>query len=129
GKRWAVATRRTAGPAARLKLEADRHELSADGRDLMFVRVEVRDALGELVPRASNPVRFEVTGPAKLVGVDNGDPTSFESFQSPERRTFNGLALAILRTVRGRGGRIVLSATAEGLAPASLSVSSHRRRP
>ena len=128
GKRWAVAVRRTAGPAARLGLEADRTKLSADGRDLVFVRVEVRDARGELVPRAMNQIRLEVTGPAELAGADNGDPTSFESFQSPERRAFNGLALAILRTIRGKGGRIVLSARADGLAPAALSVSSGRLR-
>src|SRR5690606_4015207 len=126
GKRWAVATRRTAGPASRLRLEADRHELSADGRDLVFVRVEVSDERGELVPRASNRIQFEVTGPATLVGVDNGDPTSFESFQARERRAFNGLALAILKTVRGRAGRIVLTACADGLVPAQRAFLSRR---
>ncbi len=126
GKRWAVTTRRTAGPASRLRLEADRHELSADGRDLVFVRVEVSDERGELVPRASNRIQFEVTGPATLVGVDNGDPTSFESFQARERRAFNGLALAILKTVRGRAGRIVLTARADGLVPAQRAFLSRR---
>ncbi len=32
----------------------------------------------------------------ELVATDNGDPTSFTPFQSAERESFNGLALAIV---------------------------------
>jgi beta-galactosidase len=50
------------------------------------------------------------------VATDNGDATSLVSFQSPERAAFNGLALAIVRTRPGQGGRIVVSAASDGLA-------------
>ena len=61
-----------------------------------------------------------------MIATDNGDPTSFESFQSPTRRAFNGLALAIIRPAAGRGARITVTATAEGLPPASLDLTSRR---
>jgi beta-galactosidase len=123
GLPWATSTRRTAGPAARIELSVDRSRLRADGHDLAFVTARILDAQGELVPRAATPLLFAATGPAAVVATDNGDPTSFASFQSPERQAFNGLALAIVRPAAGRGGRVTVTATAPGLPPATLRLS------
>ncbi|AOS45677.1 Beta-galactosidase [Lacunisphaera limnophila] len=122
GAVWAEAVQRTAGPAARLKAKADRRELTADGRDLSFVTVRIEDADGVLAPRAENRVAFAVSGPAEIVATDNGDPTSFESFQSKERAAFNGLVLVVVRTQPGTTGPITLTATSPGLAPAEVSL-------
>jgi len=53
--------------------------------------------------------------PGEIIATDNGDATSFESFQSPERKAFNGLVLAIVRTKAGE--------------PGPLTSSRHGRRP
>jgi beta-galactosidase len=122
GVQWAETVQRTAGPATKLALAAERPNLRADGRDLAFLTLRVEDAAGLIAPRAKLPVRFEVTGPADVIATDNGDATSFESFQSPERRTFNGLALAIVRARPGATGEITVTARAEGLAPAEVKL-------
>jgi beta-galactosidase len=124
GARWAEDVMRTAGEAAKLTLAADRAELRADGRDLAFVTLTVTDANGIMVPRAKNRVKFEVSGPADLIATDNGDATSFESFQAPERAAYNGLALAIVRTRAGASGPITVRATSEGLQAAEVVVRS-----
>lgn len=110
GKRWAEAAQRTAGPAAALELSPDRTTLRADGKDLAFISVAIRDAAGTHVPRANSAVRFSVEGPGEIIATDNGDPTSFESFQSPNRRAFNGRALVIVRTHAGKSGRVIVRA-------------------
>jgi beta-galactosidase len=120
GAVWAETVQRTAGPAAALQLTAERPTLSSDGRDLAFVTARVVDVAGVLVPRAKMPLRFRVAGGAEIIATDNGDATSFESFQSPERRAFNGLALAILRARPGQTGEITVTVEAEGLKPATL---------
>ncbi|HEX6765347.1 MAG TPA: DUF4982 domain-containing protein, partial [Polyangiaceae bacterium] len=120
GKKWARAVRRTTGPAKKLVLTADRTALRADGRDLAFVTVAVADQKGDVVPRRHDAVRFAITGPGSLAAVDNGDPTSFESFQASERKAFNGLALAVVRTRAGEAGAIRFRAEAEGLEPAEV---------
>ncbi len=122
GAKWAEASQRTAGDPAKLALAADRAELKADGKDLAFLTLRVLDKTGTLAPRASDKVTFKVEGPAELVATDNGDPTSFESFQGAERKAFNGLALAIVRPKRGEPGRIRVVATAEGLEPAAVTL-------
>jgi beta-galactosidase len=110
GERWAADTMRTAGGAARLEAKADRSTIGLDGRDLSFVTVRVLDANGTPVPRANNRIRFRIDGPGEIVATDNGDPTSFEPFQSPERAAMNGLCLVIVRAKAGarpdRGHRI-----------------------
>lgn len=122
GKRWAEAVQKTAAAPAQLALSADRATLRADGSDLSFVTVSVRDAAGVLAPRAANAIRFSLEGPGEIVATDNGDPTSFEPFTAPRRRAFNGLGLVIVRTRAGETGKLVLRAESDGLVPATVTL-------
>jgi beta-galactosidase len=124
GREWARETVKTAGAPAALQARADRTALTGDGRDLAFVTVRVVDKTGELAPRAHDRVRFTVEGPAELVATDNGDPTSFESFQSPERAAFNGLVLGIVRTKAGAGGTITVRVAGAGLEGTAVTLHS-----
>jgi beta-galactosidase len=124
GQKWAEDVVKTTGPAARLTLKADRAELRADGQDLSFVTVTIADQAGLLVPRSKNLVKFEVTGPGEIVATDNGDATSFESFQAKEHHAFNGLALVVIRTKAGEPGAITLQAQSADLTGAELVLTS-----
>ncbi len=115
GKEWATATTRTVGGAARLEAAADRSTIAADGLDLAFVTVRVADRDGNTAPRANNLVRFTVEGPGEIVATDNGDPTSFVAFPSPQRPAFNGLCLVIVRAKPGQAGAIRLRAESANL--------------
>jgi len=120
GKRWAEDTVATAGAPAKLLLSADRAALRADGRDLAYVTVTIVDKDGRPVPRTHDRITFGVSGPAEVVATDNGDATDLTSFQSPQRKAFNGLALAIVRTRAGAAGKVTLTASADGLAGAQV---------
>jgi beta-galactosidase len=122
GVEWAVDSRRTTGPAASLRLAPDRTTLRADGEDLAFVTASIRDERGDVVPDASQLVKFTVTGPAVIVGVDNGDATSLTSMQASQVKVFHGLALVILRTLPGRTGEVILTAKTEGMAESTSAL-------
>lgn len=122
GQPWAEAVQRTTGPAAAIRATADRATLRADGRDLAFVKVELVDARGDVVPRTKPLLRFTVIGPADLVATDNGDPTDHRAFASAERNAFNGLALAIVRPHAGAGGTITLRVEGADLPPAEVTL-------
>jgi beta-galactosidase len=66
-------------------------------------------------PRADNHIHFDIKGPGEIVVTDNGDPTSFASFQAHDRQAFHGLCLVIVRGQAGHPGKIKLTATANGL--------------
>ena len=124
GKPWAETVRRTSGEAAALQVEADRKMLRADGSDLSFVAVKVVDSRGEIVPRADQLVKFAVSGPAEIAGVDNGDAASLLPLQGSEMKAFNGLCLVILRSRPGESGAIELRARAQGLPEAVTQITS-----
>jgi beta-galactosidase len=123
GQTVLTSTVKTAGPAAKIELITDRNKLRADAKDLSFVTVRVLDASGNLVPDAANLVKFSVSGPGFVAGVDNGYQASMESFKAPERKAYNGMALAIIQTT-DKAGTITVRATAEGLDAASVVLTS-----
>jgi len=123
GWEWARDKVKTTGAAERLVAAAERETVAADGEDVCYVNVCVKDAEGLVVPDAKVPVEFSVEGPGEIVATDNGDETDFDDFRKPSRRTFNGWAQAIVRAVPGRTGDIVVKVRSDaGLAPSSVTV-------
>ena len=120
GQAWATETVKTAGSATTLNLEADRSKIAADRKDLSYITVSIRDNNGTMVPRSKNLVAFTITGPGEIVATDNGDATSHASFQSPNIKAYNGLALAIVRATGP--GKITVTAKAEGLKQATVVI-------
>jgi beta-galactosidase len=117
GKRAVMQTLRTAGDPAKLSLTPDRTRIAADGCDLSFVTVEVLDAKGMLHPNADNDIRFKVKGPGRVVGIRNGFQGDLGPFQTLTHKAYNGRCQVVLKSER-KGGKIVLTAESEGLAPA-----------
>ena len=111
----------TTGEPALIALSADRTIIAADRRDVAHIQVEVRDAQGRVVPDADSEVRFSVDGDGRLIGVDNGDPFSHESYKGDTRRAFHGLCLAVVQST-SRAGQIRIAASSPGLQPASLTI-------
>ncbi len=120
------AVRETTGEPAGIVLEPDRSVLTADGADLAWVAVSVVDDHGRIVPTAGNKVRFSVSGPAKVLGVGNGNPTCHESVKASQISAFNGLCMVLVQTTRTPGD-IVLTAESDGLKPCTIKLKSHSR--
>lgn len=121
GKQVAEQEVRTASAPARIKLIADRSVIHGDGDDLSYLTVRIEDKDGNLCPLADNLIHFTVTGAGETAGVDNGNAATTEPFHADHRKAFNGMALLILRS-HTEPGKIHVTATGEGLAPAQLDV-------
>jgi beta-galactosidase len=124
GKKWAEETIKTTGAPAALKLEVDRATISKDGHDLAFVTARVIDEHGMTVPMSRNPITFTLQGPGEIVATDNGDATDLTIFSNPERKAFNGMALAIVRAKSGQSGPMTLTAKSEGLGESKATITS-----
>ena len=61
-----------------VRLTPDRASINADGEDLSIITVAITDAQGRIVPTAGNKVAFALTGPGRIIGVGNGDPSCHE---------------------------------------------------
>ncbi|MFH1195018.1 MAG: beta-galactosidase GalB [bacterium] len=127
GKEWAKDIVKTTGEPAMLEMSADRCEIDADGNDLSFITVCVKDKSGLTVPTADNQIQFSVEGPGEIIATDNGDPTNFTPFPSHERVAFNGLVLAIVRSKKKESGDIIVTAKSNGLASAKVVIGCKQR--
>jgi len=107
--------------AARIALTPDKTELLADGQDMIFIEISMTDKDGNPVHNANNRVHVNVTGAARLVGLDNGDSTDFESYKGTSKRLFGGKLLAML-AAKTNPGDIKVEVTSEGLPAAVLNL-------
>lgn len=122
GRHWAEDVVRTAGEPSQILMHADHSTIRADGTDLSFVTLTIVDKNGVMVPRSKNQIKIDITGPSEIVGMDNGDATDLESFQSKSRKAYNGLALVIVRSKKGQAGAIRIRSSASGLKTAMKTI-------
>ena len=116
---------KTAGSAERIELMPDLKELRADGRDICHVEFHVVDGLGVRVPDAAQDVKFTFDGPAKLLGIENGDLNSSATGKDGVRNAYHGRGLAILQSTR-EIGKVRLTARADGLKEGSVEIEARR---
>ena len=87
---------------------------------LAQIEVSAVDGEGLFVPDAAVLVRCEVSGPARLLGMDSGDLMDHTLYGSPHRKMFSGLLLAVVQTEGPGKNRAAFSA--DGLKGAVVSV-------
>ena len=128
GKRVMTQTVETTKPAAKTVLKADRQTITADGRDLAVVTIEVQDQKGRIVPDACPKLTFRLEGHGRILGVGNGDPMYLGEDHPKEKGchmfsipAFNGLAQVLVQS-GDEAGTIQLSCDAEGLKSSSLQI-------
>jgi beta-galactosidase len=111
----------TAGPAYTLKLTPDKKVITADGKSLSYITIEVVDANGVMLPDADNLVNVSVSGSGLLAGMDNGRQESAEGYKLPSHTAYNGKLLVIVQST-DTPGPITIKAISSGLQPATTTV-------
>lgn len=92
----ATDVQRSFGDASRIRLNADKFELTANGMDLVFVEIQMEDDAGVIVENANNRVHVSVEGAGRLLGLDNGDSTDYDPYKGTSRRLFSGKLMAVI---------------------------------
>ena len=96
----------TAGAPAALRLSTENAPACpsrpADTR-LTYVRTEIVDAEGRVVPDAALPLTAKAEGPAELLGFGSGNPVTDENYTKGQFTSWHGSALAVLRQAEGTG--------------------------
>jgi beta-galactosidase len=115
----------TTGPAAEVVQTPYKTTMMADGKDVAVINISVVDREGREVPDADNMIRFSISGPGKIIGVGNGDPSSHEPDKCVDgawqRSLFNGKCQLIIQSGT-ESGMIKLEEKAVGLAAGSSEI-------
>ena len=112
---------KTTGTPAAIRLVADRNEIKTDRNDLAFVKIEVVDEFGQVVPHDSTLIKLSLSGNGELIASGNASPNDMESFNKPVIKTYQGKAQAILRS-NTKPGRMILRADSDGLKSAEIVI-------
>ncbi|WP_066631501.1 glycoside hydrolase family 2 TIM barrel-domain containing protein [Labilibacter marinus] len=84
-------------------VNVDKKTLQADAYDVAHFEVQLKDKDGEPVRAIENEVVFQISGPAKLLGVDNGSPKSVQDYQNNSVVTSEGKCLLIIQSTLEKG--------------------------
>ena len=114
GKEVSRDTLKTVGEAKELVLIPERENLPADGHALCYVRVEIRDENGLVLPDCSVTLKACAEGAASLLGFGSGNPVTAQNYTAGTFDAYRGRALAVLRAGY-EAGEAVLTVQAEGL--------------
>ncbi|MEL7001340.1 MAG: glycoside hydrolase family 2 TIM barrel-domain containing protein [Bacteroidota bacterium] len=116
-------THHTAGPSAGIELTSDKVTLKANGTSVAHITVRILDDTGHFVPGANDSINFKVEGPAKIIGVENGDPLDHAPHKVNYRKAFNGMCLLMIQTT-GESGPITILANRKGLKSTTITIAS-----
>ena len=111
----------TTGQAVRMRVTPEDATWTADGTDLMHLRIEAIDSKGRRVPMAQDELHFAVEGDARIVAVSSGNHDSDELNVTDHRRLYNGSALVILRASRTPSS-ITLKTTSPAFKPVTTKL-------
>ena len=121
GEEKEKAVLRTTGIPVKIMLTPDRTQIKNSRNDLSYIRIELVDEEGLIVPDTDCQVRLSVSGQGEIAASGNASPIDMESFRSLSPTTFHGRALAIVRPA-GQPGMIILKAVAEGFPETSVEI-------
>ncbi len=111
----------TAGTAVAMSISANKKMLLANKEDVALLEVTIVDAKGVPVPDAVNEISVEVTGPAKLIGIDNGNQSDVTPFKTNKRLAFEGKLLITIQATAVKGP-VKIELQSAGLKPAEYSL-------
>ena len=103
----ATHTVETAGAPAKIQFTVDAPNkmtgtgtaLVLDGQDAGMLSAAIVDSKGNVVPSFADKVQFRiVSGPGRIIGVGNGNPSCHEPSQVSWRSAYHGLARVIVQT-------------------------------
>ena len=116
GKELSRDTVETVGKPVKLVLLPEQTEGKAGGQSLFFVMAELQDQNGRRVPWVSLPMTASVEGAANLLSFASANPITDENYESGSITSFEGRAMAILRSGKVPG-KAVLTVKCDGFDP------------
>ena len=80
----------------------------------MHIEVSVVDVNGNILPETNNLINFELSGPGKIIGVENGDILDLSPHKVNFRKAFKGKCLLLVQATNEKGV-IHIKATSDSL--------------
>ncbi len=121
GKKVSYDILQSTGAPAKIQAKSVWGAIKRNAEDVAIIEVEITDKAGLRVPEATNSIKVDVQGGARLLGVDSPNLYYKGLFTASEREAMNG---TLLITIQSNGEDLPTSVTltSEGLTPCLLEL-------
>ena len=112
---------KTAGPASKLVAKADVLTLKADKQDVSHIAITITDEEGVPAFEKEGEITCEVTGPVRLLGIEDSNPINIENYKDNKQNSYHGKVLLYIQSL-DKPGKATVKVTSPGLKPASIEL-------
>ncbi|MBQ6451290.1 MAG: glycoside hydrolase family 2 protein [Solobacterium sp.] len=116
----------TSGYGTTAEVIPDIPMLTADGEDLSYVTVTLKDREGNPDTRNDRRIYAELRGEGKIIGINSGDQRDTQKFTAADdthadRNTYHGKLTVIVQSTK-KAGDILLTVSGEGIEPETVQL-------
>lgn len=112
---------KTVSGASSIGIFTEAAEIRADRQDISIIELILKDKDGNPAYLATNRIDFEISGPGRIIGTDNGDATCLDNLKLPWRKCYQGRCIAIIQST-GAPGTITVRARTQGLPDTAVQI-------
>lgn len=113
GKEMAEYVLNTSGEPVKLASSSDVQSLKADRQDVAHIFVDICDKDGNIVYSADNEITCEVTGPVRIIGMEDANPRNIEDYKDNRQHAYHGRLLVYVQSLDEPGQAVIRLSTNE----------------
>jgi beta-galactosidase len=105
---------RTTGSPVKIIAKSEDQSIKADRQDITHVFITLCDESGNAVYNAQNEITCEITGPLRLLGMEDSNPANIEDYKDNKQHAFHGKLLIYLQSL-DKAGSATITFSSPGL--------------
>jgi hypothetical protein len=114
GREVASSELKTTGAPAQINVQCDKTSLKPDRQGLAHIFVTLCDEAGNTVYSAENEITCEISGPVRLLGMEDSNPANIEDYKDNKQKAFHGKLLIYLQSI-DKTGPVTIKLSSPGL--------------
>jgi hypothetical protein len=112
---------KTTGTASGIMAHCDKTNLKPDRQDLAHVYINLVDDAGNIVYSADNEITCEISGPVRLLGMEDSYPANIEDYKDNKQHAYHGKLLIYLQAT-DKTGKATIKLSSPELADALIEL-------
>ncbi|MCX6330775.1 MAG: DUF4982 domain-containing protein [Bacteroidia bacterium] len=112
---------KTTGTPVKIVAGCDDQSIKADRQDIAHIFVTLCDDAGNIVYNADNEITCEISGPARLLGMEDSNPANTEDYKDYRQHAYHGKLLVFIQALN-ESGKISVKLSSPGLIDALIEL-------
>jgi hypothetical protein len=112
---------KTTGKPAIISARCDFSVIKADRQDISRIYLNITDEAGNTVYDAINEITCTITGPARLIGMEDANPVNTDDYKDNKQKAFHGKLLVYIQSL-DKTGKVNIELSSPGLKSGNIVI-------